>query len=578
MKNYFTDKPKTMIKQIQNLKIYLALVLLIAVGCNKDDDQPSSVNLQNLEVSMDENPSNGETVGTIQTTEGAAINFSISSQSPSGALSIDSASGELTVANASLFDFETNPTITAIVTADNAENSVTVTITLNNTNEVTAQNLAVTIDENPTIGQVLGSIQTMGNASVFTITAQSPAGAMDIDSATGELTVADAAAFNFETNPTLTATVTIEDAQNPVTVTVTLTDVLEITAQDFTVAVDENPTDGQVLGTVQTNGNGTLDFSITSQTPTGAMAINATTGELTVIDPNLFDFETNPVITAEISVTDGVETTSSTATVNVNDVDEVSAQNTDMNIDENPSNGDVIGTLQASGSNLTYTITFQNPAGAFAINQSTGELSVADETLFDFETNPNMLATISVSNGIQMVSANAMVSLNDVNEVGEYKYGGVIFWIDPASNNSEGLVVAVSNQFYSGTWGCTGTVTGATGTAIGTGSSNTAAIVSSGCGTSGSVIEQIANLDLNGYDDWFLPSEDELTEIYTNISIVNTTTTANGGQLTYQFHWSSTEINTTAARLVNLTTGVVGGSGKDGNIYFAKPVRAWTDF
>ncbi|WP_165869253.1 hypothetical protein [Maribacter algicola] len=567
-----------MIKQIQNLKIYLALVLLIAVGCNKDDDQPSSVNLQNLEVSMDENPSNGETVGTIQTTEGAAINFSISSQSPSGALSIDSASGELTVANASLFDFETNPTITAIVTADNAENSVTVTITLNNTNEVTAQNLAVTIDENPTIGQVLGSIQTMGNASVFTITAQSPAGAMDIDSATGELTVADAAAFNFETNPTLTATVTIEDAQNPVTVTVTLTDVLEITAQDFTVAVDENPTDGQVLGTVQTNGNGTLDFSITSQTPTGAMAINATTGELTVIDPNLFDFETNPVITAEISVTDGVETTSSTATVNVNDVDEVSAQNTDMNIDENPSNGDVIGTLQASGSNLTYTITFQNPAGAFAINQSTGELSVADETLFDFETNPNMLATISVSNGIQMVSANAMVSLNDVNEVGEYKYGGVIFWIDPASNNSEGLVVAVSNQFYSGTWGCTGTVTGATGTAIGTGSSNTAAIVSSGCGTSGSVIEQIANLDLNGYDDWFLPSEDELTEIYTNISIVNTTTTANGGQLTYQFHWSSTEINTTAARLVNLTTGVVGGSGKDGNIYFAKPVRAWTDF
>ena len=30
------------------------------------------------------------------------------------------------------------------------------------------------------------------------------------------------------------------------------------------------------------------------------------------------------------------------------------------------------------------------------IDQNTGELSVADETLFDFETNPSMLAVISV--------------------------------------------------------------------------------------------------------------------------------------------------------------------------------------
>ena len=567
-----------MIKRIQNFTIVFTLLMLITIGCNKDDDQPNNVNLQSLELTLDENPSNGEIIGTIQTDGGSAINFSIVSQSPSGALNIGGSTGELTIANATLFDFETNPTITATVTADNAENSASITINLNNANEVSGQNLEVTIDENPADGQVIGSLQTMGNASGFAITTQSPEGAMDIDSNTGELTVSDALLFDFETNPTLTATVSIEDAENPISVTVNLNNVLEITVQDFTVAVDENPNDGQVLGNIQANGNGTLSYSITAQSPMGAMAINAGTGELTVIDPNLFDFETNPVITADISVTDGAETISATATINLNDVDEVSATNTNLAIDENPSNGDVIGALQASGSNLTYTITFQNPAGAFSINQNTGELSVADETLFDFETNPNMLATISVSNGAQTVSANAFVALNDLNEIGEFKYGGVIFWIDPASNNSSGLVVAVSNQFYSGTWGCTGTLTGATGTAIGTGAANTAAIVSSGCATSGSVIELISNLNLNGYDDWFLPSEDELTEIYPNISIVNATTIANGGQVTSQFHWSSTEINTTAATLVNLTTGVIGGSGKDGNIYFAKPVRAWTDF
>lgn len=563
-----------MIKQIQNLKIFLALVLMITVGCDNDDDQPSTVKLENLEVSLDENPTNGGTVGTVQS-DASTTNFSITSQSPSGALSIDPDSGELTIANAALFDFETNPTITATVTADNAENPVTVTITLNNTNEVTAQNLAVTIDENPTVGQVLGSLQTMGNASGFEITAQSPAGAMNIDSATGELIVADAAAFDFETNTTLTATVSIQDAQNPVTVTVTLTDVLEITAQDFTVAVDENPTDGQVLGTVQANGNGTLDYSITSQTPTGAMAIDATTGELTVIDPNLFDFETNPVITAEISVTDGVESTSLTATINLNDVDEVSAQNTDMNIDENPSNGDIIGTLQASGSNLTYSITFQNPAGAFAINQSTGELSVADETLFDFETNPNMLATISVSNGIQTVSANAMVSLNDVNEIGEYKYGGIIFWIDPSSGNSAGLVISLDYQATGVPWGCTGIITGAIGTALGAGETNTNTIVAAGCAP-GSAAEIVSNLTLNGYDDWFLPSVDEWNEVFQNISVVGNAITNNGGDTLTNANWSSTEDNGTNAFWFNVSSSL--SIPKNSTFLNVRAVRSWTDF
>lgn len=563
-----------MIKQILNVKILLTLVLLITVGCNKDDDQPTTVNLQNLEVSLDENPANGDTVGTVQS-DAPTTNFSITSQTPAGALNIGGTSGELTVADASLFDFETNPTITATITADNAENSVTVTITLNNTNEVTGQNLEVTIDENPTMGQVLGSLLTMGNATGFAITTQSPAGAMNIDSATGELTVADAAAFDFETNPTVTATVSIQDAENPVTVTVTLSDVLEITAQDFTVAVDENPTDGQVLGTVQANGNGTLDFSITSQTPTGAMAINATTGELTVIDPNLFDFETNPLITAEISITDGVESTSLTATINLNDVEEVSAQNTNMSIDENPTNGDVIGTLQASGSNLTYTITFQNPAGAFSINQSTGELSVADETLFDFETNPNMLATISVSNGTQTVSANAFVELNDLNEIGEYKYGGIIFWIDPSSSNSAGLVISLDYQATGVAWGCTGIITGATGTALGTGETNTNTIVAAGC-ASGSAAEIVSNLSLNGYDDWFLPSVDEWNEVFQNISAVGNAITNNGGDTLTNANWSSTEDNGTNAFWFNVSSSL--SIPKNSTFLNVRAVRSWTDF
>ncbi|SIS42529.1 hypothetical protein SAMN05421766_101856 [Zobellia uliginosa] len=556
--------------------IYLAVsVLFLSVACNNDDDGAVTVTLSDLEATLDENPQKGDLVGTVQT-DVSTTNFNIVSQAPAGALSIDGSTGELTVANATLFDFETHPTITATVTADNAENSASITINLNNVNEVSGQNLEVTIDENPAEGQVIGSLQTIGNASGFAITSQTPSGAMGIDFNSGELTVLDAALFDFETNPVLTATVSIEDADNPVTVTVNLENVIEVTAQDLTVSIDENPTDGQILGTVQANSNSTLAFSFTSQSPMGAMAIDAATGELTVIDPNLFDFETNPVITAEISVTDGAETATATATINLNDVDEVSATNTDLTIDENPSNGDVVGTIQASGSNVTYTITFQNPAGAFTIDQNTGELSVADETLFDFETNPNMLATISVSNGTETVSANAFVELNDLNEIGEFKYGGVIFWIDPTSNNSEGLVCAISGLTVNA-WGCSGILTGASGSGIGTGETNSEAIIAAGCIPSAALT--ISNLDWNGYDDWFLPSVDEFNEIAINYDdYIAPTILANGGSALFSTVWTSTEVNANDAYIAFLGGSAPIALPKNTANFIVLPIRSFTDF
>jgi len=575
--NIINIKPKIMNKKIKQSYLFILSVLLITIGCSNDDNAGSNieVGLQDLEVTIDENPTDGQVIGTIGTDGSAGQGFSITSQTPSGALSIDPTSGEVTVDDASLFDFEANSTLTATVTAENAENTVTVTVNLNNVSEVSAQSLEVTMDENPVDGQSIGTLQTNGSASGFTITSQSPTGAMSINSGTGELTVADATLFDYESNPTLTATVSMEDAQNPVSVTVNLNDVLEITIQDFTVTVDENPNDGQVLGNIQANGNGTLSYSITAQSPMGAMAINTGTGELTVLGPNLFDFETNPVITADISVTDGTESISATATINLNDVDEVSATNTNLTIDENPSNGDVIGVLQASGSNLTYTITFQNPAGAFNIDQNTGELSVADETLFDFETNPNMLATISVSNGTQTVSANAFVALNDLNEIGEFKYGGIIFWIDPASNNSSGLVVSLNVQATNVPWGCLGIATGATGTAIGTGQTNTDIIMASSC-ASGSAAEIASNLNENGFDDWFLPSADELNELYSNVSIVGNAITSNGGDVISNSYWSSTEVDINDAIWWNINQGF--NIPKDNDFLGVRAIRAFTDF
>lgn len=351
-------------------------------------------------------------------------------------------------------------------------------------------------------------------------------------------------------------------------------DEIVVTLDDLEVTIDENPTDGQVIGTVQGNGANSFTFSIDSQSPNGALNINTSTGELTVADPTLFDFETNPAITATVSANEAQNT--ATVTINLNDVDEIVAQDVNFTINENPSNGDLIGALQATaGSNLTYTISFQNPSGAFTINQSTGEISVADKTLFDFETTTNMLATISISNGIYSVSKNAFVTLNDVHEVGEFKFGGVIFWIDPVSNNSSGLVCAIENSTQA-TWGCSGTASGATGTAIGTGAANTQTIMASNCAT-GSAAEYVSNLSLNGFDDWFLPSVDEFNEIVTNYSTyIWPTIQANGGSALFSTCWTSTERDNNNAYI-----GFIGGAAPIATIKNLNkhilPIRAWSD-
>ena len=144
--------------------------------------------------------------------------------------------------------------------------------------------------------------------------------------------------------------------------------------------------------------------------------------------------------------------------------------------------------------------------------------------------------TLNVFNGTNWTD----MAGNVVLAIGDYYQGGVVFYLNGSGG---GLICAVSDQSSGAEWGCWGTeISGADGTAIGTGAQNTIDI-EAGCAVGGTAADLCANLS-NGYDDWFLPSKDELDQMHQQIDAINATALANGGAaFVSTFYWSSSEVS-----------------------------------
>jgi hypothetical protein len=157
------------------------------------------------------------------------------------------------------------------------------------------------------------------------------------------------------------------------------------------------------------------------------------------------------------------------------------------------------------------------------------------------------------------------VMLNSTNTlVGSMTEGGVVFWYDQIQGF--GLVSALFDQ-GSAEWGCFGTLIGpdAWNTEIGMGEVNTGAIVN-GCTQLNIAAKLCDDLELNGYSDWFLPSRDELYEMYAQKTLI--------GGFTNNIYWSSTEsefavLPEEAAWVVSMSNGTQAWTAKSVSL----PVR-----
>jgi hypothetical protein len=231
-------------------------------------------------------------------------------------------------------------------------------------------------------------------------------------------------------------------------------------------------------------------------------------------------------------------------------------------------------TIQLGSTNVTAVIT----SGAIIafdfkmINNNNEEVTFSDQTSAITANTTKVTTLIATIAALEARIATLEPSLA-ATSIGDLRAGGVVFWLDP-NDNTKGLVCALQNSRTGIRWHNNSYVTtAATVTAIGAGAANTTTIINVQGGTPTNYAAGLARAYAGGgYTDWFLPSKDELNQMYKNIEILEAAEGFISFSLTY--YWSSKEYDNVDAWRQSFLNGWQNGSSKD-NTYYVRAVRAF---
>jgi hypothetical protein len=393
-----------------------------------------------IPLSVDENSANGTVVGTVSVTDqdNWGMVYSTLDTNPISPFQINASTGAITVRNLypypgeptrinEYLNYELHPTYDLVVrvnesgnktiTGDEMSDEETFVISLVNLNDPiiildkttsTTDKQAFTTDEEVPPGTLIGMVEwqddDVGTQPTFRKTGGDGINTFEINALTGAITVAQGARLDYETKSTYTLGISVTDNAVPTPITdagnITITvintnDPPVFTDKSFTLI--ENTANLTIVGTVSADdpNDDNIQYSKIGGTGLNAFDINPASGEITVIDSTLHDYDTaaGHLLTLIVQATDDGDPApaSSTHTFNINltNVNErpVVVSNQSFHVAEDSIGGTILGTVNAfDPEDGTDVLTFQKITGCgdncsgnavFDIHPDTGVITVS---------------------------------------------------------------------------------------------------------------------------------------------------------------------------------------------------------
>lgn len=188
----------------------------------------------------------------------------------------------------------------------------------------------------------------------------------------------------------------------------------------------------------------------------------------------------------------------------------------------------------------------------------------------------NLPAATSLAMPVGRETDGTLVSMsgNPTYSIGDYAQGGVVFWVNAAGNH--GRVAYLYNIADVG-WSNISMEIGTSAQSDLNGAGNCVATVLQS-GHTASAAKHCLDLEWQGYGDWYLPSKSELNLMYTQRNAIDSTSSANGGEVFSSVgYWSSTESNIDPSEAWNQNFFGAGTQSADskGVAFYLRPVRAF---
>ncbi|MDC1424417.1 Ig-like domain-containing protein [Gammaproteobacteria bacterium] len=308
-------------------------------------------------------------------------------------------------------DFEKLASFSAKITASDGEISTDQDIQVEITDvepegPVFSTSDVLNADENQTTIGTVSAADPFGAVVTYAISG-TDASSITLDTASGELTFNTAPDYETKTSyeVVITAAGTITNTEQVLTINVNnLNDNEPVFSSSATLSGDENQTD--IGSVVATDADGdALTYSVT-----GTNLSITSAGVLTFASAP--DYETTTSYTGTVTVTDGLTPLTQDITVNVNnlnDNDPIFTSDATFSANENQIAVGTVTGSDADGDSYTFTI-----SGSELAITSAGVLTLVSAP--DYETKTSYTATVTITDGVNSLTQDITVNINDIDD------------------------------------------------------------------------------------------------------------------------------------------------------------------